>query len=220
MSRAPIFYDASGRRRRRFAVAVVAFGLLVLVAVAALAISIGAVPRAPLLPVEAEHPALTRLPPPQGPLLKRARYRLNDYARLLGAQPRGVGADQPLAIGFHVPWDQSSAGSLRRHIGELDWLIPGWVSVTGANHHITVFRDAAGREIINRAPHRPLILPMIQNAIGGTWDAPGMEALLHDPAQRKVLVDRLEPWLAANKAGGAFFDFEELSPRGQADLSA
>ena len=220
MSRAPVFYDASGRRRRRFAVAVIAFVLLVVVAVVALGISIGAVPRAPLLPVEAEHPALVKLPPPTGPLLKRARRGLNDYARLLGASPRGVGVDQPLAIGFHVPWDESSAASLRRHIGELDWLIPGWVSVTGANHHLTVFRDPAGREIINRSPHRPLILPMVQNAIGGNWDAAGMEALLHDPTQRKAFLDRLEPWLAANGAGGAFFDFEELSPRGQADYRA
>ncbi len=217
MSRAPVFYDASGRRRRRFAFAVAAFVLLILFAVVALAISIGAVPRAALLPVEAEHAALTKLPPPHEPLLKRARHGLNGYARLLGAAPRGVGDDQPLAIAFHVPWDPSSTASLRRHIGELDWLVPGWVSVTGANHHITVFRDTAGREIINRASPRPLILPMIQNAIDGQWDAPGMEALLHDPALRKKFLDTLEPWLAANGAGGAFFDFEELSPRGQAD---
>ena len=218
MSNAPVFYDASGRRRRRFAVAVAAFVLLIIVSAAALAISIGAVPRAPLLPVEAEHPALTKLPPPHGPLLARARHGFNDYARLLGAvRPRGVGADQPLAIAFHAPWDPASAASLRRHIGELDWLIPGWVSVTGANHHITVFRDPEGREIINRASPRPLILPMIQNALNGSWDAAGMEALLHDPAKRKRFLDTLEPWLAANGAGGAFFDFEELSPRGQAD---
>ena len=218
MSRAPVFYDASGRRRRRFAVAVLAFVLLVVVAAAALGVSIGAVPRAPLLPVEAEHPALTKLPPPQGPLLKRARHGLDDYARLLGAKaPRGVGVDQPLAIGFHVPWDESSAASLRRHIGELDWLIPGWVSVTGPRHHISVFRDPAGRAIINRASPRPLILPMIQNASNGTWDAAGMAALLRDPAQRRHFLDLIEPWLARNGAGGVFFDFEELSPRGQGD---
>ncbi|MDB5705849.1 MAG: polysaccharide deacetylase, partial [Sphingomonas bacterium] len=218
MHLSPIFYDASGRRRRRFAFAVGAFVALALLSVAALAISIGAVPRAPLLPIDAEHPALTRLPPPHEPLLKRAQYRLRHYARLLtGAPARGVREDKPLAIAFHVPWDPSSAASLRRHIEELDWLIPGWVSVTGADHRITVFRDTAGREIINRSPHRPLLLPMIQNAIQGNWDAAGMAALLHNPAQRRALLDRLEPWLAANQAGGAFFDFEELPPSAQPD---
>ncbi|WP_242182600.1 glycosyltransferase [Sphingomonas sp. CARO-RG-8B-R24-01] len=221
MSRAPVFYDASGRRRRRFAMAVAAFILLLLLSIAALGVSIGAVPAPPLLPVEAEHAAFTKLPPPHDPLLKRARRRIIDYARLMGAAPpRGVGAavDQPLAIAFHVPWDQSSVASLRRHIGELDWLIPGWVSVTGAAHDITVYRDTAGREILNRSPHRPLLLPMIQNAKDGNWDAKGMEALLRSAAQRKAFLDRLEPWLAQNRAGGAFFDFEELSPRGQADF--
>ncbi|MET3827456.1 cellulose synthase/poly-beta-1,6-N-acetylglucosamine synthase-like glycosyltransferase/peptidoglycan/xylan/chitin deacetylase (PgdA/CDA1 family)/spore germination protein YaaH [Sphingomonas sp. PvP055] len=221
MSRAPIFYDASGRRRRRFAMAVAAFVLLVLLSIAALSVSIGVVPAPPLLPVEAEHAAYTKLPPPHDPLLKRARRDIVDYARLMGAAPpRGVGAavDQPLAIGFHVPWDESSVASLRRHINDLDWLIPGWVSVTGTNHDISVFRDTAGREIINRSTHRPLLLPMIQNAKDGVWDAKGMEALLRSAPQRKAFLDKLEPWLVRNRAGGAFFDFEELSPRGQADF--
>lgn len=218
MSLSPIFYDASGRRRRRFAFAVGAFVAIVLLSVAALAISIGAVPRAPLLPVDAEHPALTRLPPPHEPLLKRAGHRFHHLARLItGAAPRGVRENAALAIGFHVPWDESSAASLRRHIDDLDWLIPGWVSITGADHHITVFRDQAGRAIINRASHRPLLLPMIQNAADGKWDGRGMAALLDSPAQRRALLDRLEPWLAANQAGGVFFDFEALPPSAQAD---
>jgi cellulose synthase/poly-beta-1,6-N-acetylglucosamine synthase-like glycosyltransferase/peptidoglycan/xylan/chitin deacetylase (PgdA/CDA1 family)/spore germination protein YaaH len=218
MNLSPIFYDASGRRRRRFALAVGAFVMLALLSVVALAVSIGAVPRAPLLPVEAEHAALIKLPAPHEPLLRRTRRDIANYARLLtGAPARGVHEDAPLAIAFHVPWDESSASSLRRHINELDWLIPGWVSVTGPDHKITQFKDSAGREIINRAQRRPLLLPMVQNAIQGNWDSAGMAALLHAPNQRRALLDKLEPWLIANQAGGAFFDFEELPASSQAD---
>ena len=39
-----------------------------------------------------------------------------------------------------------------------------------------------------------------------------MAAMLPRPTLRAALLDRLEPWLAANRAGGAFFDFEELPP--------
>ncbi|MDO7840972.1 glycosyltransferase [Sphingomonas immobilis] len=213
MADRPIFYDASGRRRRRFALGVGAFVLLAILSIVALALSISAVARAPLLPVDAEHPALVGLPPPHEPLLKRTRRGLLDYERMLtGAPARGVADDKPLAIAFHVPWDPSSAASLRRNINELDWLIPGWVSVTGPQHKITVFRDTAAREILNRAQRRPLLLPMIQNAESGDWDGAGMAALLHAPAARKNLLDKLEPWLAANQAGGAFFDFENLPP--------
>ena len=144
MSLAPIFYDASGRRRRRFGFAVGAFIVLALLSAVALAVSIGAVPSPPLLPVDAEHPALVKLPPPHEPILKRTRREILRTARLLtGQPPRGVRDNTSLAIGFHVPWDESSAGSLRRNIGELDWLIPGWISITGPNHTYTIFKDPA-----------------------------------------------------------------------------
>jgi cellulose synthase/poly-beta-1,6-N-acetylglucosamine synthase-like glycosyltransferase/peptidoglycan/xylan/chitin deacetylase (PgdA/CDA1 family)/spore germination protein YaaH len=218
MTPSPIFYDASGRRRRRFALGVAAFVALLLISIVALAVSIGAVPRPPLLPFAAEHPAATRLPPPRGSLLTRARRDVRAYARFFtGAAPRGVHEDTQLAIAFHVPWDPSSAASLRRHISDLDWLVPGWISVTGANHQVTTFNDSAGRQIINSAARPPLILPMVQNAMEGVFDGKGMDALLHSPLLRKKLIDHLESYFTTNHAGGAFFDFEELSPAGQAD---
>ena len=218
MTASPIFYDASGRRRRRFALGVAAFVALLVISFAALVVTIGAVPRPALLPFQAEHPAMTKLPPPRGSLLVRARRDVRGYTRFLtGAPPRGVQEDTQLAIGFHVPWDPSSAASLRRHIGDLDWLVPGWISVTGAQHQITTFNDAAGRQIIDSSGHPPLILPMVQNAMQGNWDAAGMESLLRSAVLRKKLIDHLEGYFLANHAGGAFFDFEELSPAGQAD---
>ncbi|MDQ2877720.1 MAG: glycosyltransferase [Pseudomonadota bacterium] len=218
MTQAPIFYDASGRRRRRFAFGVAAFVALLILSLIVLVVSIGAVPRAPLLPFQAEHSSAVKLPAPREPLLKRARHRLSDISRLLtGAPARGVNEDTPLAIAFHAPWDEDSTSSLRRHIEDLDWVIPGWISVTGPGHTVTTFADNAGRAVINSATHRPLILPMIQNALNGQWDAPGMAALLHSPVSRKQLVDVLERYLAVNHAGGAFFDFEELTPAAQGD---
>ncbi|MEP7006522.1 MAG: glycosyltransferase [Sphingomonas bacterium] len=218
MSLAPIFYDASGRRRRRFGFAVGAFIVLALLSAVALAVSIGAVPSPPLLPVDAEHPALVKLLPPHEPILRQTRREILRTARLLtGRPPRGVRENAPLAIGFHAPWDPSSGSSLKRNIDELDWLVPGWMSITGTNHTITIFKDPEGKAIINRSPHRPLLLPMVQNALNGNWDAPNLAKLLHSPALRRQLLDRLEPFLQANAAGGVFFDFEELPSSVQID---
>ena len=87
----------------------------------------------------------------------------------------------PLAIAFHVPWDAQSGGVAapphrRSRLGD-----PRLGVGHRADHRITTFPDTAGRAVINGAARRPLILPMIQNAVEGKWDGPGMAALLHDP---------------------------------------
>ncbi len=228
----PVFYDASGRRRRRFTLGVVAFVALLLLSVAVLVVSVGVVPAAPLLPFEPEHPGLHSLPAPHSGLIGRTRRSLDYYAKgLFGGAAAGAGkagakggvgqvprATNPrLAIAFHTPWDESSTASLARHVEQLDWVIPGWVSVTGPDHAITVFRDTAGRAVLNRAAHRPVILPMVQNAKDGDWDGAGSAALFADARARRALLDRLVPFLAANHAGGAFFDFENLPQGAQAN---
>jgi len=220
---APIFYDPSGRRRRRFALGVVAFIMLLVLSAAVFGASIGIVPSQPLLPINTERP-LHRLAPPHDTLLKRTGRTIDWYGRKLTGETRAKEAktvgNVPLAIAFHVPWDPQSAESLRRHINDLDWVIPGWVSVTGPKHTITVFSDTAGRAVINGAARRPLILPMIQNAIQGQFDGPGMAAMLRDPKLRKAFLDKLEPWLLANHAAGAMFDFEQLPASAQRDYLA
>jgi cellulose synthase/poly-beta-1,6-N-acetylglucosamine synthase-like glycosyltransferase/peptidoglycan/xylan/chitin deacetylase (PgdA/CDA1 family)/spore germination protein YaaH len=221
---APVFYDPSGRRRRRFTLGVIAFVALLVLSAAVFAVSIGIVPAQPLLPFDAEHPGMHKLAPPRDTLLKRTGRTIDYYARRLTGETRANTAKNagnvPLAIAFHVPWDAQSVDSLKRHIDDLDWVIPGWVSVTGPKHNITTFADTAGRAVINGAARRPLIVPMIQNAVGGKFDGPGMAALLHDPRLRKKLIDWTEAYIVQNHGGGAFFDFEELPPSAQADYRA
>ncbi|MGU3391317.1 polysaccharide deacetylase family protein [Sphingomonas sp. M1A8_2b] len=225
MSLNPVFYDASGRRRRRFTFGVAAFVVLLLLSIAVFAVSIGAVPTAPLLPIEPEHPALHKLPAPRGGILRETRRDLNYYAKQLfgtsAAKPGvGNGANPALAIAFHAPWDEASTASLARHVEQLDWLIPGWVSITGKDHSITVFRDQAGRDILNKAVHRPMILPMVQNAVDGNWDGAGSAALFADPKARAAFLDKLVPFLSANHAGGVFYDFEDLPASAQPNYRA
>ena len=217
-----IFYDPSGRRRKRFRLAIILFALLNLLTIAALFATIRVVPAQQPLPVALEHGVAQ--PTPKSSLLARTSRRFDlAIQRLLGTQPpspRRVGArkatavatamSKPLYLGFYAPWDESSTSSLRRHIGDLDWLAPVWVTVTGADHKFTVLPDRNGRAVINAAPHRPLILPVVQNFSNGQVDQAGAQALLADPRARQHLLDQLEPFLVANHASGAVFDFEQL----------
>ena len=222
-----IFHDPSGRRRKRFTLAIVLFVLLNLLTVAALFATIRVVPAQPPLPIALERATPQR--PPTTTLLSRARKQFDlAIRRLLGTQPpspRRVGArkatavaaamNKPLYVGFYAPWDESSTASLQRHIGDLDWLAPVWVTVTGPNHQFAVIPDRDGRAVLNTAAHRPLLLPVVQNFANGQVDPKGIKTLLADPRARGRFLDQLEPFLVANHASGAVFDFEELD---RADL--
>ena len=229
MAKAQVFHDPSGRRRRRFGLALVLFVLLNILAVAALFATIRIVPAQPPLPVAMEH-GLPR-PAPKPTLLGRAQRRVNAAIRqLLGVAPptaRQVGARRataaatamarPLSVGFYVPWDESSTYSLQRHIGDLDWLAPVWLTVTGPNHQFNILPDRNGRAVIDTATHRPLILPVVQNFANGQVDETGIEGLLANPALRRHFLAQLENFLVANHASGAVFDFEQLDRAGQSN---
>ena len=227
MAERQIFHDPSGRRRKRFTLAVGLFVLLNLLVAVALFATIRVVPAEPPLPVALEH----GIPQPtKTTLLSRAGRRLDVAMRqLLGSQPpspRQVGArrstaaatamSRPLYVGFHVPWDVSSVASLQRHIDDLDWLAPLWVTVTGPNHQFNILPDRDGRAVINAARRRPLILPVVQNFANGQVDQAGIQSMLAVPNQRERFLDQLEPFLASNLASGAVFDFEQLDRSGQA----
>jgi cellulose synthase/poly-beta-1,6-N-acetylglucosamine synthase-like glycosyltransferase/peptidoglycan/xylan/chitin deacetylase (PgdA/CDA1 family)/spore germination protein YaaH len=228
MAERQVFHDPSGRRRRRFTLAVILFALLNVLVVAALFATIRVVPAQPPLPVALEH-GLPQ-PAPRTTLLTRTGRRIDlAIRRLLGTQPpspQQVGArkataaatamSKPLYVGFYVPWDESSTASLQRHIGDLDWLAPMWITVTGPNHRFDVLPDRTGRATINAAKHRPLILPVVQNFANGLVDQAGIQAMLADPNLRKRFLDQLEPFLASNLASGAVFDFEQLDKPSQA----
>ncbi|MBV8971291.1 MAG: glycosyltransferase [Sphingomonadaceae bacterium] len=209
MAERAVFHDPSGRRRRRFGIAVTAFVLLICSAIGLFVTSIVSTSAGTPLPFTVERPPVRDL----GQLAHDTRREVSHALRrawwLARPAPK---AGAPLAVGFHAPWDDASAASLERHIGDLDWLVPAWVSVTGPDHIVTRFPDLRGRRIIAAASARPRIVPMVQNAIQGEWDGEGMARLLASPAQRKRLLDNLEGGFAADKLGveGIFFDFESL----------
>jgi cellulose synthase/poly-beta-1,6-N-acetylglucosamine synthase-like glycosyltransferase/peptidoglycan/xylan/chitin deacetylase (PgdA/CDA1 family)/spore germination protein YaaH len=222
-----IFYDPSGRRRKRFTLGIILFVVLNLLVVAALFATIRVVPPQAPLPVALEHGVAQ--PAPKSSLLARTSRQFDlAIRRLLGTQPpspRKVGARKatavatamrkPLYVGFYVPWDESSTFSLQRHIGDLDWLAPVWVTVTGPGHQFNILPDRNGRAVINASAHRPLILPVVQNFVNGQVDQPGAQSLLADAGARRHFLDQLEAFLVANHASGAVFDFEQLDRASQ-----
>ena len=216
----PIFHDASGRRARRLRwvrrllmVALVAVGSLFAVSLFSL------VPGSPL-PLHPVREVIQNLAGLSRNVSDRHRHErgaangARSLDKRLRALPGGPAAP-PLAIAFYTPWDEPSIDSLRQHVGQLDWVVPHWLSIFGPAHALQEDPDPRGRVILAAATHRPLLLPMIQNAHDGVWDGAGFGALVGDPRQRKLLIDKLEKYLADNRASGIVFDFEEVPAAAQ-----
>ncbi len=153
--------------------------------------------------------------------LSIARRFAGLMAALVIAAPAGVSwAAAPHMIGFYVPWDGQSLGSVREHGGGLDAVIPAWVSVTGPDHKVTVAPDPAGRAAVAALSPRPQLWLMVQNALQGAWDGPGAAALLHDKGAASILLHDLEAQAVGAKASGFVLDFEDLPAGSQPDLLA
>lgn len=207
----PVFYDPSGKRDR-WTMRGFLIGLVLLVVTAG-------VFAATVIDVPIPRPLALAMERPQPrPLAQKVGRTLASVRSWLpgGGTPARLKVNQ-VKLGFYAPWDDASRASLAAHIKELDWLVPGLVSVTGADHHLTQFRDHQLDALLAATPNPPAIVPMVQNVLNGKWDGQGMAALLHSPAARAALLNQLEPLLTKQNAIGVMFDFEELPASAQGD---
>ena len=209
MSR-PIFFDPTGRRRRwtrRSAFGALAALLALAVVFASTLVS---VPTPRPLPLGFERMA----PLPLKTQVGRLSHRLSE---LLGGHRTPVAPERPLTVGFYTSWTDGSAQVLARHIGQLDWIAPTLMAIDHQGR-FTATDDAPMRRVLAGALHRPLVVPVLQNAAGGRWDGAGTTAVLASPQRRHALADEVARSLAASGDGGVMIDFEDLPPAGIAAL--
>lgn len=208
----PVFHDPTGRRRRRARRGLLAGLLALLVASAVFATTVFEVPAPSPLPIGYER--LRALP---------FRAQVSRIKRGLGRMFHPVAplvlraTQRPLTIAFYTSWTDDSAPSLMRHIDKIDWVAPTLLGL-GADGRMIEGNDAPLRRIVSNSLHRPLVVPVIQNAARGHWDGEGTAALLHDPRRRAALVGQLANYLARTGDAGIMFDFENLPDRALPDL--
>ncbi|OQW45320.1 MAG: polysaccharide deacetylase [Proteobacteria bacterium SG_bin5] len=211
----PVFFDPSGGRKRWSQRALAALALLVLGAALFFAFTLIQVSAQAELPLGFERLQAA----PLSKQLNRVGARLRSDARGMGWLPR---RDHPatgaaINLGFYVPWDPSSASSLQAHLGELDWLAPATLSITGGKQLLTQVQDPRLARILAGAARRPVLLPMVQNAADGAWDGAGAARLLAQAPQRHRLAQALAAAIVAQRGQGIVFDLESLPPSALGD---
>ena len=244
MAAKPVFFDPTGKRARR--VSLVAWSLAVLSTLlfAAFIASVLVVPVLPGVDFRRVHPVAikpTATGAPVSPTLLRhaaalaaeVRARQHGIPRALHSRmmpitparrppPAFLPADRakPLTIGFYVNWDDSSYASLRRSLGSLDWVVPTWLNVGGADMALTIEMDRKALDLIHRVKPETPVLPLLQNSQNDVWDGPGLAKLLSDKAARTARIQEIAAFIDKYKLQGVTIDFEEVPPAAQANLQA
>ena len=209
----PIFYDASGRRRRLTLPALSLLLIAILAAAFAFALTIVEVPVPPAMPLQMERPRAEGI----GQRLGRLGHSIRE--ELAGWLPRGARprVGHQVNVGFYVPWDDASSASLREHMKQIDWVAPALLYVTGPSHQLQVTGDPAFASMMRSSRRRPAVLPVLQNARNGLWDSAGAAGLLHDRRARTALIAQMLPALQSLHAAGVVFDLEALPASAQRD---
>ncbi|KKW93920.1 glycosyltransferase [Sphingobium chungbukense] len=201
MSR-PIFFDPTGRRGL-WARRILAGGLLaILLAAIAFATTLVAVPT--------ERDLALPLPQPHAARLSGISTLRRDIAKWLPHWGKTHGQAKPLNIGFYVPGTENSIASLRRHVGQLDWVVPALVNVAGPAQPIHYASDPVFDRMIAAMPRPPKVLPMVQNLGTESWNGAGAARVLRDPVASRALAQQLAAYVARRHEAGLVMDFESL----------
>lgn len=205
----PVFFDPTGNRRRWTGRGFYTAVVIVLLTAAVFAFTLIDVPSRGDLPLAFERPQ----PAPLKAQVSHLRHRIRRNAQVIAGWLPHQSVAKPLianTMAFYVPWDPSSAQSLIKHIGVIDTLVPSVLEVNGPGHQLSEIRDVRLARILAGAPHRPAIMPMVQNANDGVWDSKGAVRLLQNPQARHGLVKALAAIVARDHDAGIVFDFETL----------
>ena len=243
MSKKPIFFDEFGRRAARIRVLAWSVGLSALLILVGFITSLALSPRVNGLDfpgrIAITNPVALEKRAQKPGLLARAerlataarKRRLEEIARehrAQGALPSRMlpailkpQVGRPLAIGFYSPWgsaDDPSWESLKRSLKYLDWVVPSWMEMNGADLEFSTRLDQRTLDYIRTNKPGVAILPMIQNFSGGNFDGPGLAKLLADRTRADKLLDQIIAFVAANKLQGVTIDFEEVPKGAHKDL--
>jgi cellulose synthase/poly-beta-1,6-N-acetylglucosamine synthase-like glycosyltransferase/peptidoglycan/xylan/chitin deacetylase (PgdA/CDA1 family)/spore germination protein YaaH len=235
----PVFYDPVGRRSRNLRR--VAWPLAVMVTSLA-AIFVASVLINPVLP-QLNLRQLSGLPGapnamdarPKAPLLianrreqksARAQAALNSamrtYRERTSAPPLSPkrSSTRPLIQGFYVNWDDSSYQSLKRHLSQLDQLIPEWIRLQTGDQPAVSEIDRRALDLVRKQRPELPIIPMIHNSRDGKWEPQTLAGQIGNETSRTRLVNQLAEMVSDHGFQGVCIDFEEVPNSSQKNLLA
>ena len=149
---------------------------------------------------------------------RQAAKKLAGAAPAPTARPRKKSPNNEVRLAFYANGDPYSYASLEQHLGQITHLCPEWMTVIDGLGDLQI--DGDTRLLKLTANKGIVLMPLLTNLVGDTWQPEAIENLAHGPAQRQDrFIQRVLAVLRNAKAAGVVVDWQQIDPAYKKDIT-
>jgi cellulose synthase/poly-beta-1,6-N-acetylglucosamine synthase-like glycosyltransferase/peptidoglycan/xylan/chitin deacetylase (PgdA/CDA1 family)/spore germination protein YaaH len=150
---------------------------------------------------------------------RQAAKKLAGMAPIPSPRPRKKPPANEVRLAFYVNDDPDSYASLEQHAAQITHVCPEWMAVINGMGELQI--DADPRVPKLAASKGIVLMPLLTNLVGDTWQPEAVENLAHGPPQRQDrFIQSVLSVLRNAKAAGVVVDWEQIDPAYKKDLTA
>ena len=150
---------------------------------------------------------------------RQAAKKLGGPTPVPAAKPRKKSPRNEVRLAFYTNGDPYSYASLEQHAAQITHLCPEWMSVVNGMGDLQI-------DVDNRLPKLAaskgiVLMPLLTNLVGDTWQPEAIENLAHASGDRQDrFIQSVLTVLRNAKAGGVVIDWEQIDSAYKKDISS
>ncbi len=133
-------------------------------------------------------------------------------------RPRKKSPNNEVRLAFYTNGDPYSYSSLEQHASQITHVCPEWMSMVNGMGDLQIDADPRVPKLC--ANKGIVLMPLLTNLIGDTWQPEAVENVVHGPASRQNrFIGNVLSVLRNAKASGVVVDWEQLDPAYKNDIA-
>ena len=230
-----VFSDPAGKRWPRLRLVLLIFGVLVFLSTVLFVQTLFVAPQLnlpfSLRQLKGQLKALGTVNPAGQAPANLALWEKFAAARTAGKKPKPPVAPTPPAhprkksppnevhLAFYANGDPYSYTSLEQHASQITHVCPEWMAMSNGAGDLQI--DADSRLPKLAAAKGFLLMPLLTNLVGDTWQPEAVENLAHSSTERQDrFIQKVLAILNDAKAAGVIIDWEQIDPAYKKDITA
>ncbi len=150
---------------------------------------------------------------------RQAAKKIGGPTPVPAAKPRKKSPNNEVHLAFYTNGDPYSYASLEKHAAQITHVCPEWMAVTNGMGDLQIDADARLPKLA--ATKGIVLMPLLTNLVGDTWQPEAIENLAHASTDRQDhFIQSVLNVLRSAKAGGVVVDWEQIDPAYKKDITA